>query len=192
VAGFDVTAARRWARLDARRTLAHREDATLPFARLDERAGQSLLLDTCVYIDQMQGRAPNLIERLVDARQINHSTVAIQALRHTIGVLDPDDPRTAAVTDAVTGQIQAMPEHRLFTPDAEVLGRAALLVGILSRLQGYARDARLRTLQDCVLFLQARKLLRWTPSAGQESGWVKRESRRFPGSLPVRFGAPCR
>jgi hypothetical protein len=59
---------------------------------------------------------------------------------------------------AITGQIRAMPEHRMFTPDADVLGRAALLAGILSRLQGYARDARLKALQDCVLFLQARKL----------------------------------
>ena len=43
-------------------------------------------------------------------------------------------------------------------PKPEVLGRAALLAGILSRLQGYARDARLKALNDCVLFLQAQKL----------------------------------
>lgn len=55
-------------------------------------------------------------------------------------------------------KIEAMPDHRVFAPDAEVLGRAALLAGILSRLQGYARDGRLKALQDCVLFLQARKL----------------------------------
>ena len=158
MAGFDVAAARRWARLDPRRTLARRPDAALPFANDDELAGQPLLLDTCVYIDQMQGRAPALVEQLIDTRQVNHSTVAIQELMHTIGVLDPDDPRTAAVVEAVTGQIQAMPEHRLFTPDAEVLGRASLLAGILSRLQGYARDARLKALHDCVLFLQAQKL----------------------------------
>ena len=158
MAGFDVAAARRWARLDPRKTLARRPGAALPFASLDELAGQPLLLDTCVYIDQMQGRAPALVEQLIDTRQVNHSMVAIQELMHTIGVLDPDDPRTGAVVEAVTGQIQAMPEHRVFVPDAEVLGRAALLAGILSRLQGYARDARLKALQDCVLFLQAQKL----------------------------------
>ncbi len=158
MAGFDVAAARRWARLDPRRTLARRPDAVLPFASLDELAGQPLLLDTCVYIDQMQGHAPLLVEQLIDTRQVNHSTVAVQELMHTLGVLDPDDSRTAAVVEAVTGQLQAMPEHRLFTPDAEVLGRAALLAGIPSRLQGYARDARVKALQDCVLFLQAQKL----------------------------------
>ena len=106
----------------------------------------------------MQGRAPALVERLIDTRQVNHSTVAIQELMHTIGVLDPDDPRTAGVVNAVTRQIQAMHEHRVFTPDADVLGRAALLACILSRVQGYARDARLKALQDCTLFLQAQKL----------------------------------
>ena len=55
-------------------------------------------------------------------------------------------------------QINAMPPHRVFVPDVEVLGRAALLSGILCRLQGYARGGRLRALQDCVLFLQAQKL----------------------------------
>jgi len=100
VAGFDVAAARRWARLDPRRTLARRPDAALPFASVDDLAGQPLLLDTCVYIDQMQGRAPTVVEQLIDARQVNHSTVAIQELMHTVGVLDPDDPRTAAVVEA--------------------------------------------------------------------------------------------
>ena len=158
MAGFDVAAARRWARLDPGRTLARRPDAALPFATVDELAGRPLLLDTCVYIDQMQGRAPPLIEQLIDTRQVNHSTVAIQELMYAIGALDPSDPRTAVAVDAITVQIQAMPEHRQFTPDADVLGRAALLAGVLSRLQGYARDARLKALQDCTLFLQAQKL----------------------------------
>jgi len=51
-----------------------------------------------------------------------------------------------------------MPSHRIFTPDVEVLGRAALLSGLLCRLQGYQKDGKQRALQDCVLFLQAHKL----------------------------------
>ncbi len=158
MAGFDVAAALRWARMDPGKMLARRPDEALPFANEDELAGQPLLLDTCAYIDQMQGRAPRLVEQLVEIRQVNHSTVAIQELMHTLGVLNPNDRRTAAVVAAVSRQIEAMPDHRVFAPDTEVLGRAALLAGILSRLQGYARDARLKALADCVLFLQARKL----------------------------------
>ncbi len=51
-----------------------------------------------------------------------------------------------------------MPPHRICAPDVEVLGRGALLSGILCRRQGYERDSKLRALQDCVLFLQAQKL----------------------------------
>ena len=51
----------------------------------------------------------------------------------------------------------AMPDHRIFTPDIDVLGRAALLAGMLCRLQGYSRDTRLKALFDATLFLQAHK-----------------------------------
>ncbi|WP_247769460.1 DNA-binding protein [Bradyrhizobium sp. 192] len=79
-------------------------------------------------------------------------------LMHTVSVLDPFDARTAGVIEVIGRQIRAMPPHRIFAPDTEVLGRAALLSGILCRLQGYEKDAKLRALQDCVLFLQAQKL----------------------------------
>jgi predicted nucleic acid-binding protein len=158
MAAFDVAAALRWARFDPKRALKRRPDKDLPFADESELAGQPLLLDTCVYIDQMQGRSPRLVEQFVEMRQVHHSTVAIQELMHTVGVLDPNDPRTAGVVKIIRGQIDAMPDHRVFVPDAEILGRAALLAGMLSRLQGYTRDARLKALQDCTLFLQAQKL----------------------------------
>jgi predicted nucleic acid-binding protein len=158
VAEFDFEAARRWARLDPRATLARRHDEELPFVDAPPISGQGLLLDTCVYIDQMQDRSPRVLDDLIAQRQVNHSTVAIQELMHTVGVLDPPDARTAGVIAEIGKQIKAMPTHRVFAPDVEVLGRGALLSGILCRLQGYERDGRLRALQDCVLFLQAQKL----------------------------------
>jgi len=158
VAAFDFDAARRWARFDPQRTLARRSDEELPFVYARRIGGQGLLLDTCVYIDQMQDRSPAVLDNLIAQRQINHSTVAIQELMHTVGVLSPSDPRTPGVVAEIGKQIRAMPPHRLFAPDVEVLGRAALLSGILCRLQGYGKDGKLRALQDCVLFLQAQKL----------------------------------
>ena len=106
----------------------------------------------------MQNRSPQVLDDLIAQRQVNHSTVAIQELMHTVGVLDPSDARTAGVVAEIGKLIKAMPPHRVFAPDVEVLGRAALLSGILCRLQRYERDGRLRALQDCVLFLQAQKL----------------------------------
>jgi len=158
VAEFDFHAERRWARFDPGNTLARRSDDELPFVSASLIAGQGLLLDTCVYIDQMQDRSPQVLDDLIAQRQVNHSTVAIQELMHTVGVLNPSDARTASVVDVIGKQIKAMPPHRIFTPDIEVLGRAALLSGILSRLQAYEKDGKLRALQDCVLFLQAQKL----------------------------------
>nr|WP_249150623.1 DNA-binding protein [Bradyrhizobium sp. JYMT SZCCT0180] len=138
--------------------MARRSDGELPFVSASLTAGQGLLLDTCVYIDQMQDRAPQILDDLIAQRQVNHSTVAIQELMHTVGVLNPSDARTVSVVDVIGKQIKAMPPHRIFAPDIEVLGRAALLSGMLCRLQGYAKDGKLRALQDCVLFLQAQKL----------------------------------
>jgi hypothetical protein len=116
------------------------------------------LLDTSVYIDQMQDRSPQILDDLIAQRQVNHSTVVIQELMHTVSALNPSDARTAAVIDVIGKQIRAMPPHRIFAADTEVLGRAALLSGMLCRLQGYEKDRKLRALQDCVLFLQAQKL----------------------------------
>lgn len=155
---FDFDAARRWAQFDPQKTLARRSDERLAFINPNQIAGQALLLDTCVYIDQMQGRSPRVLEDLIAQRQVNHSTVAIQELMHTVGVLHPSDRRTAGIVTEIGKQIKAMPPHRLFVPDGEVLGRAALLSGLLCRLQGYEKDGKLRALQDCVLFLQAQKL----------------------------------
>jgi predicted nucleic acid-binding protein len=158
VAAFDFDAARRWARLDPQKRLARRGDEELPFVNASLIGGQGLLLDTCVYIDQMQDRSPRIVDDLIAQRQVNHSTVAIQELMHTVGALSPSDARTAGVIAEIGRQIEAMPPHRIFAPDEEVLGRAALLSGILCRLQGYEKDGKLRALQDCVLFLQAQKL----------------------------------
>lgn len=120
-------------------------------------AGQELLLDTCVYIDGLQGRAPKVVADLLDIRHSNHSTVAIQELMHTVGVLDPNHPGTRTAIAQIGVIIDCMPSHRMFAPDPDVAGRAALLSGMLCRLQGYQNDQRLRALQDCVLFLQAQK-----------------------------------
>lgn len=121
MAEFDFDAARRWARFDPENTLARRSDDELPFVSASLIAGQALLLDTCVYIDQMQDRSHQVLDDLIAQRQVNHSTVAIRELMHTVGVLNPPDPRTPPVVDVIGKQIKAMPPHRIFAPDIEVL-----------------------------------------------------------------------
>jgi hypothetical protein len=59
----------------------------------------------------------------------------------TMGVLNPEDGRSSAVVDVIRTLVLSMPAHRTFVPDADVLGRAALLSGMLCRLQSYANDS---------------------------------------------------
>jgi hypothetical protein len=120
VAEFDFDAARRWARFDPQRTLIRRSENELPFVDPSLIGGQGLLLDTSVYIDQMQDRSPRILDDLIAHRQVNHSTVAIQELMHTVCVLNPSDARTATVIDVIGKQIRAMPPHRIFISDIDV------------------------------------------------------------------------
>ena len=158
MAEFSFDLSLRWARFDPQRTLSRRPDAELPFIGEQAEAGQELLLDTCVYIDGLQGRAPDAVADLFKVRRSNHSIIAVQELMHTVGVLDPAHSGTKGAIRQIGVVLSGMPAHRIFTPDPDVLGRAAHLSGILCRLQGYPKDARLRALQDSVLFLQAQKL----------------------------------
>jgi hypothetical protein len=155
---FDFDAAIRWARFESGNTLARRSDPELPFLDRVAEAGPELLLDTNVYIDGLQGRAPDVVAELLKLRKSNHSTVALQELMHTVGVLDRSIPGTRTAVRQIAVVVKSIPAHRLFTPDSDTLGRAALLAGILCRRQGYGSAERFRSLQDCTLFLQAQKL----------------------------------
>jgi predicted nucleic acid-binding protein len=155
VPGFDFRSAVRLARPTA--VLSRRVDAELPYLTEANLAGPGILLDTCVYIDQLHGRLDPRVRRLVEIRHVHHPAVAIQELMHTIGVLDPGHPGTAGVIGAIQRLIESMPSHRIRTADVDTLGRAAVLSGVLCRLQGYRSDDRRRALQDCILFLQAHK-----------------------------------
>ncbi|MGP9819750.1 type II toxin-antitoxin system VapC family toxin [Salinarimonas sp. NSM] len=137
-------------------TRARRPDVELAFLRPGIEAGP-LLLDTCVYVDQMRGVVPDEMKDLLRGGRLHHSTVAMQELLHAIGALDPADPRSSKAIEAIRARLEDFDSHRLHVPDADILGRAALLAGVVCRVQGYARDGRLRALHDCVLFVQALK-----------------------------------
>ncbi len=95
---FDVDATLRSLRGFPTRTLARRPDDQLPFVNEGELGGQALLLDTCVYIDRLQGEAPALVKQIMDGRQNNHSAICVQELAHTLGVPRPTTPAPQAYT----------------------------------------------------------------------------------------------
>lgn len=138
--------------------LTPRPRSELAFVEDPVSAGGPLLLDTGVYIHQLKAKTPRVLDALIGVRLVNHSVVAVQELLHAIGVLDPADPRTGSNVAAIRAVLDAIPSHRLFIPGQDVMLDAAVYAGILCRLQGYAKDRRMKALHDCTLFFQARRL----------------------------------
>ena len=114
--------------------LARRPDAALPFILEEATGGPELLLDTCVYIDIFQDRAPIGLQTLLAARLCNHSGIALAELTHLLGRLDPKDSRTSSVIAEISGMILEILDHRLTAPSTHVLGEAGILAGLAARL----------------------------------------------------------
>jgi predicted nucleic acid-binding protein len=107
------------------------------FPRSRPLAGPPLLLDTCVYLDVLQGRSPEALDRLLQARLNHHSVVCLAELSHDFGRLDPAHPGIRAVLLQLSATIDDVPAHRVMTPDAETWGMAGILAGMLFRLGGF-------------------------------------------------------
>lgn len=143
---------RRWAK-----PLVPRADADLPFDAATVLRGSLVLLDSTVYIDGLKGRLPAAIAAVLARATIVHSSVARAEIAFSIGRLDPTDARTPKRSAALEELLVRMPENRRIFPSDAAWVEAALLAGILARLQGYDADNRRRTLNDALIFLTARE-----------------------------------
>jgi hypothetical protein len=135
--------------------LARRPENELPFVSEKTAGSAELLLDTCVYIDNLQNRLPSAVDHLVATRLSNHSGIALSELTHLFGRLDPRDARTEAVHAKIRVAISTVPPHRLTSPSIQVLGEAGILAGLVARLAGIDSGRRQALLNDAALFLQA-------------------------------------
>jgi len=113
-------------------------------------------MDTCVYIDVLQGWAPAEVKRLLGTRIVNHSAIALAELTHLMGALDPAHPGTAPVLRRLGEVIDNIPPRRLSAPSVRVCGEAGMLAGLVTRLAGRRKDILL--LNDAMLFLQAAEM----------------------------------
>jgi predicted nucleic acid-binding protein len=140
-------------------SLARRPHAELPFLRAEGPfSGPPLLLDTCVYIDVLQGNAPWFLRDLLNARICNHSAVCIAEMTQAFGRLDPAHAKTAPTLAKLRAVIESeIRPTRVATPDVDDWGSAGILAGVLMRVGGYGRDRQQACLNDALLFLQARK-----------------------------------
>ncbi len=111
------------------------------------------MLDATVYIDVLQGKSPIAVDRLLQSRIINHSTVALTELTHLIGALDPLHLDTPKVLKPLLRTIDDIPQHRLTAPSPRACGEAGMLAGLAARLTGQSRNMAL--LNDALIFLHA-------------------------------------
>jgi predicted nucleic acid-binding protein len=153
---FDLARALR--RIKPQRTakaIRRRSLEDLPVVESPVAAGAELLLDTCVYIDVLQGRTPASVDELLQARIINHSTICLGEMTYLFGRLDPGHAGTKGVLREVRHAIEDMPDHRLSSPSETAMGEAGMLAGLVSRLLSVERSERPLLLNDASLYLQA-------------------------------------
>ena len=127
----------------------------------ESKTGGPILLDSTVYIDTLQGKAPAEIDDLLRYRSVFHSSVCLAELTHAFGRLDPKDPRTGKALAAIAGVIaDDIPRHRLFEPDTQTWGEAGMLTGKVLRLAQFpaGRGLERKLLNDGLIYLQACKI----------------------------------
>lgn len=123
-----------------------------------EIAGERVLLDTCVIIDQLQGRLPTEVEDRVSARTIVHSPIVLGEMSFLIGNLDPGHRDTAAAVRQITSLLGEIPDHRIMPLLPEDLIRGNVLSGSMARVLGYLKEARRKAQNDAVIAAQAARL----------------------------------
>ena len=137
-------------------SLPRRDDVDLDFVEVASSVGPPLLLDTCVYIDGLEGSLPPEVESLLRARTLMHLSVVLGELSHNFGRLDPRHPRTRAHLDELAGMIAEIPLHRLDDAiNAGVILEAGILSGLVMRLVGFQPGQEVAALNDATIYLHA-------------------------------------
>jgi predicted nucleic acid-binding protein len=138
-----------------RKRLVHRNRSQLPYLSSLKPPFPKLLLDTCVYIDALQGRLPESVAIALRAGNLWHSAVTEAELAALAGLLDPSHPETQHAIAQVAASIELRPAHRTLAPDRDGWREAGILAGILARLQQYGKNERRKALNDALIFLSA-------------------------------------
>lgn len=136
--------------------LRRRDDASLTFVGAVSLFGPPLLLDTCVYVDSLEGGLPLQVEALLRTRTLVHLSVVLGELSHNFGRLDPKRPETREHLSELSGMIADIPRHR--TEDnigAGLLLEAGIVSGLVFRLGGFQPGQEVAALNDATIYLHA-------------------------------------
>jgi predicted nucleic acid-binding protein len=114
------------------------------------------MLDTTVYLDALKAPGlPTAIATLVARNVVLHSSIACAELAVSVGHLDPAHPQTDRHRAPLIDILSRMAPTRIVAPSADAWTEAAIVAGILARIQGYAREARRAVLHDAMMLLTA-------------------------------------
>jgi predicted nucleic acid-binding protein len=137
-------------------SLSRRDDRDLDFAETAAGVGPPLLLDTCVYIDGVEGSLPPSVEHLLRTRTLMHVSVVLGELSHNCGRLDPRHRHTRQHLHELAGVIEDIPRHRLQDSiGAGVLLEAGIVSGLVVRLGGFGPGQEIAALNDATIYLHA-------------------------------------
>ncbi len=135
--------------------IRRREDDDLPWIESQRPDRRRLLFDTTVYIDVGLGKFTEETQAAVRGFEIWHSTVAESELAYLCGRFDPKHPSTKQAVEEIAAVVRKWPPTRILNPDRAIWREAAMLTGILTRLQHATADDRGRTMNDALIFLSA-------------------------------------
>ncbi|APH70148.1 type II toxin-antitoxin system VapC family toxin [Aquibium oceanicum] len=135
--------------------LALRPDDVLDFFTESDVAGEQIMLDACVYIDQLQGRLPEAVAERVEARSTVHSPIVLGELSFLFGRLDAGDARTGAALAAIGSILSAIGEHRIMPLTHEDTMRGMILCGCMARLLCHSAESRRAIQNDAILAAHA-------------------------------------
>lgn len=138
------------------RTLAYRDRAELPFDAAAVGEATPVMLDTAVYLDALKAPGlPQAIEAIVARNVVLHCATACAELAVSTGHLDPLHPATQAHRAPLVEILQRMAPTRIVAPSADAWTEAAVIAGILARVQPYPRENRRAMLHDALIMLTA-------------------------------------
>lgn len=136
--------------------LRQRAGDELPLLSEEPDLGQRYLLDTNVYINAGKGRLPLGVRRILAGAILAHSPVAMAELAHSLGALDPADPRSEGPAAFLRETLARIRDDRILPADPRTRVSAAVIAGILTRTQNLAKADRRKLLNDAILLSTAR------------------------------------
>jgi len=114
------------------------------------------MLDTTVYLDALKAPGlPTAIATLVARNVVLHSAISCAELAVSVGHLDLAHPLAAVHRAPLVETLSRMAPTRIVAPSAAAWTEAALIAGILARIQGYPRESRRAVLNDALILLTA-------------------------------------